>query len=71
MALNGAREAHAEIFDMLGKLLYSGPASNGWMWHGLDMNGAAVNAGNYILRLTGTTTTGEPFVMSRHIVIEH
>lgn len=60
---SGARTAEIGIYDLLGKEIASRKTTN-WKW-----NAASIAPGSYFVRIAGESNTGEPFLISRKIII--
>jgi Secretion system C-terminal sorting domain len=63
VATSNARSAEIEIFDMLGKEIASSKTTT-WKW---DASNTAT--GSYTVRIVGESFSGDPFVISRRIII--
>ena len=61
---NGARSAEIGIYDLLGKEVTSSKTMN---W---ELDASSFAPGAYIARITGESLSGDPFVISRRIIIE-
>jgi hypothetical protein len=64
----GTNAAMIEVYDMLGTMVTSASVTNQWNWNTMS-NGQPVAAGVYILRFNGIGTDGNPFVISKRVVI--
>lgn len=60
---SGVRTAEIGIYDLLGKEIASSKTTN-WKW-----DASSIGTGSYIVRLTGESIGGDPFVISRRIII--
>ena len=60
---SGIRTAEIGIYDLLGKEIASSKTTN-WKW-----DASSIATGSYIVRLTGESIGGDPFVLSRRIII--
>jgi hypothetical protein len=63
IALTGAENTSLQIFDMLGKEVYSSSGNSEVQWN-------ANASGVYIVRATGIDTNGEEFIVSKRLVID-
>ncbi len=62
IALTGAEESSVQIFDMLGKEVFSSSITSEARW-------TAPTSGIYIVRVSGIDTNGEEFIISKRLVI--
>lgn len=62
IALTGAEESSVQIFDMLGKEVYSSSITSEARW-------TAPTSGVYIVRVSGIDANGEEFIISKRLVI--
>jgi hypothetical protein len=60
---SGVRTAEIGIYDLLGKEIASSKTTT-WKW-----DASSMATGSYIVRVTGESIGGEPFVLSRRIII--
>ncbi len=60
---SGVRTAEIGIYDLLGKAIASSKSTN-WKW-----DTSSIATGSYIVRLTGESIGGDPFIISRRIII--
>lgn len=63
-ATSGVRSAEIGIYDLLGKEIASSKSLN---W---ELDASSFAPGAYIARITGESFSGDPFVISRRIIIE-
>jgi hypothetical protein len=68
--LVGAGNASAVIYDMQGKSVLSTTLNTSeWIWSGTANDGSALPAGTYIVRLSGVSSQGAPFVSTQKIIL--
>ena len=67
----GAATAHVEIYDVLGNLIARVQGTTQFQWNGMNASDSPVATGQYIVRVTGTDTQGQPYRASRELVIQH
>jgi len=60
---SGVRTAEIGIYDLLGNEIASSKTTN-WKW-----DASSMAAGSYIVRMVGESFSGDPFVISRRIII--
>jgi hypothetical protein len=60
---SGVRTAEIGIYDLLGKEIASSKTTN-WKW-----DASNIATGSYIVRVTGESIGGDPFILSRRIII--
>lgn len=63
ISLTGAENTSLQIFDMLGKEVYSSSGGSEVQWN-------ANASGVYIVRSTGIDTNGEEFIVSKRLIID-
>jgi hypothetical protein len=54
---------------MLGKQLTSAVTSGVWTWNATADGGSRIASGSYIVRISGVSTDGVPFVTSKRLVV--
>lgn len=64
IGVEGARHASIEIFDLLGSRVVSLPDALNTTWNAASSEGHA-----YIVRATGTDATGQPFTLSKRLML--
>jgi hypothetical protein len=64
VSVRNAARANISIFDIEGKMIASSNAQ------GVTWTPASQSAGSYFVRVTGTTTTGKPFNITRRVIAE-
>jgi hypothetical protein len=70
--LVGVTSASAAIYDLVGKQVISTPInSSQWIWNGTAKDGTTLLSGTYIVRLSGLSADGSPFVSTQKIVLQH
>jgi hypothetical protein len=57
------RSAEITIYDLLGKEIATSKTTN-WKW-----DASSMPVGSYIVRIVGEPFSGDPFIISRRIVI--
>lgn len=62
----GTTHANIEVMDMLGNTIARGETSGDWTWNGKTV---AAN-GAYIIRIVGTSISGEQFVTSKRVILQ-
>ncbi|MBS1903337.1 MAG: choice-of-anchor D domain-containing protein [Bacteroidetes bacterium] len=67
--VTGTTSATIEVYDMLGKQLTSSATTGTWVWNATTDAGARVASGSYIVRISGVSTDGIPFVTSKRVVV--
>ena len=67
----GAATANVEIYDVLGNLITTMKGTTNLTWNGNGAAGSPVASGQYIVRVTGTDSQGQPYRASRELVIQH
>ncbi len=68
--LSGVNSAAVAIYDINGKtVLSTSITSTEWIWNGTATDGSALVAGTYIVRLTGLSTEGTPFLSTQKIIL--
>ena len=68
--LSGVNSAAVVIYDISGKtVLSTSITSSEWIWNGTATDGSMLLSGTYIVRLTGTSTEGAPYVMTQKIIL--
>jgi hypothetical protein len=60
---SGVRTAEIGVYDLLGKEIASSKTAN-WQW-----DASSIPTGAYIVRIVGESFSGDPFVISRRIII--
>ncbi len=68
--LTGVNSAAVVIYDISGKtVLSTSITSSEWVWNGTATDGSLLVAGTYIVRITGLSTEGAPFVTTQKIIL--
>jgi hypothetical protein len=68
--LTGVSSASAVIFDINGKQVFTSPIASGeWIWNGTATDGSMLLSGTYIVRLTGMSAEGAPFISTQKIIL--
>lgn len=62
--MKGIRSADVEVIDLLGKTVVSVKTNSIWKW-----DASNILSGYYIVRIAGVSMNGEPFVISKRIVL--
>ncbi|MFI5263727.1 MAG: T9SS type A sorting domain-containing protein, partial [Candidatus Kapaibacterium sp.] len=60
----GIRSADIQVIDLLGNIVSSAKSSTIWKW-----NASSADAGSYIVRISGESTSGEQFVASKRVIV--
>ena len=66
--VNGVRSSDVSIYTTNGIMLTSSTVTGRWTWDG-SVNGFPMPNGAYIVRISGTSTDGTPFVSTRKTVL--
>jgi hypothetical protein len=66
----GTMRANIEVIDVLGNVVATGETSGDWTWNGKTASGVTAANGAYIIRISGTSITGEQFVTSKRVILE-
>lgn len=68
--LAGTSSATIEVLDMLGNLVARGVTSGDWVWNGKTIVGSVATNGAYIIRIAGTSISGETFITSKRVILQ-
>ena len=60
----GINAANIQVIDLLGNIISTAKANTSWKWDATNFV-----SGSYIVRIAGTSTTGEQFVASKRIIV--
>lgn len=66
----GTTHANIEVMDMLGNTVARGETSGDWTWNGKTIGGTVAANGAYIIRIVGTSISGEQFVTSKRVILQ-
>lgn len=66
----GTTHANIEVMDMLGNTVARGETSGDWTWNGKTVGGTVAANGAYIIRIVGTSISGEQFVTSKRVILQ-
>lgn len=66
----GTTHANIEVMDMLGNTVARGETSSDWTWNGKTVSGTIAANGAYIIRIVGTSISGEQFVTSKRVILQ-
>lgn len=66
----GTTHANIEVMDILGNTIARGETSGDWSWNGKTTSGTSAANGAYIIRIAGTSITGEQFVSSKRVILQ-
>jgi hypothetical protein len=66
----GTTHANIEVMDMLGNTIARGETSSDWSWNGKTTSGTTAANGAYIIRIAGTSISGEQFVTSKRVILQ-
>jgi len=66
----GTTHANIEVMDMLGNTVANGQTSGDWTWNGKTASGVSAANGAYIIRIVGTSISGEQFLTSKRVILQ-
>ncbi|HEY6171403.1 MAG TPA: T9SS type A sorting domain-containing protein, partial [Candidatus Kapabacteria bacterium] len=66
----GTTHANIEVMDMLGNTIARGETSGDWTWNGKTVSGTTAANGAYIIRIAGTSISGEQFITSKRVILQ-
>ena|SRR5436190_1104957 len=64
IAVDGARTANVEVYDLLGSRIVSIPNAMETSWNADGLSGGA-----YIVRASGTDATGKPYSITKRLIL--
>ncbi|MDP4219925.1 MAG: T9SS type A sorting domain-containing protein [Bacteroidota bacterium] len=68
---SGVRNVSVVIYDMLGKSVLSADINSAeWIWNGSASDGSMLLSGTYLVRISGISSEGEPFVTTQKIILQ-